>query len=163
MEQGDGQRLGAALPADAQRGGHLGRIGGPADRPVGGDTLVDLDDLDASISNGVLPESWQGKSVGQARQELLEIKLAENVKKADAAPAVGNLLDWRTWTLDKIQLQEKRGDIRRALREQAISFYCGMMGALILSRAIREADPGLSKAILAAERKSLLANAAGDE
>ena len=31
------------------------------------------------------------------------------------------------------------------------------MGALILLRAVREADPSLSKAILAAERKVLLA------
>jgi TetR/AcrR family transcriptional repressor of nem operon len=62
-------------------------------------------------------------------------------------------------------LAEQRPELdKKASREYAFSFYSQMMGALILSRAMREADPGLSKAILAAGRKALLANvvAAGD-
>ena len=56
-------------------------------------------------------------------------------------------------------LAEHQPDLdKKSLRERALSFYCGMMGALILSRAVREADPSLSKAILAAERKVLLAS-----
>jgi TetR/AcrR family transcriptional repressor of nem operon len=61
-------------------------------------------------------------------------------------------------------LAEQRPELdKKSAREHAISFYCGMMGALILSRAVREADPALSKAILTAERKGLLARAAADE
>jgi TetR/AcrR family transcriptional repressor of nem operon len=58
-------------------------------------------------------------------------------------------------------LAEQRPELdKKSAREYALSFYCEMMGALILSRAVREADPGLANAILAAGRKNLLARAA---
>jgi TetR/AcrR family transcriptional regulator, transcriptional repressor for nem operon len=50
-----------------------------------------------------------------------------------------------------------------AAREYAISFYCEMVGALVLSRAVGEAEPALADAILAAGRKALLAGTATDE
>lgn len=81
-----------------------------------GHWLVDLDDLDPAIPSGMLPLTWHGKSVGEVRQELANPALEATLKKANAAQAVGTLLAWQSWTLDKIQLQEKRGDIRRALR-----------------------------------------------
>jgi TetR/AcrR family transcriptional repressor of nem operon len=60
-------------------------------------------------------------------------------------------------------LSEQRPELdKKSSREHALAFYCGMMGALILSRAVREAEPALSKAILAAERKVLLASADGE-
>ncbi len=40
---------------------------------------------------------------------------ARESEKAGAEQAALDLLDWQRWTLDKIQLQEARGDIRRAL------------------------------------------------
>jgi hypothetical protein len=82
-----------------------------------GNWLVDLDDLDPSVPAGILPSSWHGKTVAEARQDLTDRALAENVAKAGAEQAVAELLGWRFWTLDKIQLQEKRGDIRRALHQ----------------------------------------------
>jgi TetR/AcrR family transcriptional repressor of nem operon len=50
-----------------------------------------------------------------------------------------------------------------AAREYAISFYCEMVGALVLARAVGEAEPALADAILAAGRKALLAGTATDE
>ncbi len=81
-----------------------------------GEWLVDLDDLDPAIPSGILPSSWQGKRVAEARQEMPS--LHENLKKAKAEGAAQELFEWRSWTVDKIQLQEKHGEIRRALREQ---------------------------------------------
>ena len=54
-------------------------------------------------------------------------------------------------------LVEQRPELsKKSSHERALSFYCEMMGALILSRAVREADPGLASAILAAGRKDLI-------
>ena len=81
-----------------------------------GHWLVDLDDLDPAIPSGVLPPAWQGKTVAQARAELDKPALHANLERAGAEQAALDLLNWQAWTLDKIQLQEARGDIRRALR-----------------------------------------------
>ncbi|UHH16653.1 TetR/AcrR family transcriptional regulator [Streptomyces malaysiensis] len=40
-------------------------------------------------------------------------------------------------------------------REQAVALFCQMVGALVVSRAVAEADPGLSDEILTANRKQL--------
>jgi TetR/AcrR family transcriptional repressor of nem operon len=45
---------------------------------------------------------------------------------------------------------------RRRRREQAISLYCQMMGALLLSRSVRIADGALSNEILAVGRNALV-------
>jgi len=41
-------------------------------------------------------------------------------------------------------------------RREAIAFYCEMVGALILSRAVASADPAFGQEILAASRETLL-------
>src|SRR5262249_14139865 len=78
--------------------------------------LVDLDDLDPAVPGGLLPAAWQGKAVAEARAELPTMQ--ENIHKTKADKAVQDLFDWRAWTLDKIENQEKKGEVRRALREQ---------------------------------------------
>lgn len=40
-------------------------------------------------------------------------------------------------------------------REQAVALFCQMVGALVVSRAVAEADPELSDEVLAANRKQL--------
>jgi TetR/AcrR family transcriptional repressor of nem operon len=60
-------------------------------------------------------------------------------------------------------LAEQRPELdKKVSRENALSFYSQMMGALILSRAVREADPRLSKAILSAGRKACSQSAVTD-
>ena len=73
--------------------------------------LVDLDDLDPAVPHGILPQSWQGKTVGEVRREMV-------ASGVGSVQALHDLLDWRSWSVDKIELQEKRGDIRRALRKE---------------------------------------------
>lgn len=40
-------------------------------------------------------------------------------------------------------------------REQAVALFCQMVGALMVSRAVAEADPGLSDEVLTANRRQL--------
>jgi TetR/AcrR family transcriptional repressor of nem operon len=47
---------------------------------------------------------------------------------------------------------------RRTLREQAISLYAQLVGALVLSRAVAEPDAALADEVLESNRRSLLAH-----
>jgi TetR/AcrR family transcriptional regulator, transcriptional repressor for nem operon len=47
---------------------------------------------------------------------------------------------------------------RRTLREQAISLHCEMVGALVLSRSVAQAAPGLSNEILENAERDILAS-----
>jgi TetR/AcrR family transcriptional regulator, transcriptional repressor for nem operon len=69
-------------------------------------------------------------------------------------------LDEMIDTLAAVVAEQRPGIDQQTSREEAISFYCEMVGALLLSRAVGEADPSLANAILTAERKTLLAGAA---
>jgi TetR/AcrR family transcriptional regulator, transcriptional repressor for nem operon len=69
-------------------------------------------------------------------------------------------LDEMIDTLAAAVAEQRPGNDQQTSREEAISFYCEMVGALLLSRAVGEADPSLANAILAAERRTLLAGAA---
>jgi TetR/AcrR family transcriptional repressor of nem operon len=51
--------------------------------------------------------------------------------------------------------KDNRGDRPSALRERALQMLSEMIGALVLSRAVAAADPGLSAEILAANRRKL--------
>jgi TetR/AcrR family transcriptional repressor of nem operon len=46
---------------------------------------------------------------------------------------------------------------RRTLRERAISLFCEMLGALVLSRSVAQAAPALSNEILENARRDVLA------
>jgi TetR/AcrR family transcriptional repressor of nem operon len=72
-------------------------------------------------------------------------------------------LDEMLDTLATVVAQQRPDLGEKAAREQAISFYCEMVGALVLSRAVGEAEPALADAILAAGRKALLAGTSTDE
>ena len=68
------------------------------------------------------------------------------------AKGVSEMID----TLAALLVEQRPELSKKSSHERALSFYCEMMGALILSRAVREADPGLASAILAAGRKDLI-------
>ncbi|MCI0681278.1 MAG: hypothetical protein L0Y71_04170 [Gemmataceae bacterium] len=80
--------------------------------------LVDLDDLAPDIPGAVLPAAWQGKTTGEVHHDLQDPSLAAAVKQAGAEQALTSLLDWRQWTVDKIDLQRQRDEVRRPLREK---------------------------------------------
>jgi hypothetical protein len=79
---------------------------------------IDLDDLDEKVPGNVLPSGWQGMTSGFIRGELQKPELRESIRRAGAAIAVEAMLDWHTWTVDKIMVQERIGDVRRALRQE---------------------------------------------
>jgi TetR/AcrR family transcriptional repressor of nem operon len=88
--------------------------------------------------------------------------LASDVRRLgrDAQNHFARGLDEMIDTLAAAVAEQRPGNDQQTSREEAISFYCEMVGALLLSRAVGEADPSLANAILTAERKTLLAGAA---
>ena len=78
--------------------------------------VIDLDDLDPEVPPGVLPPEWQGKQSGFLRTELARPEHRAAISQAHAEDAVERLLDWQTWTIDKIELQLQRRDVREAFR-----------------------------------------------
>lgn len=79
--------------------------------------IVDLDDLDPSVPAGVVPQTWHGLTAGKAVREL-DPALKKKLQTAAALNAVNDLLDWHTWTVDKVQLQEEKTPVRQALRQE---------------------------------------------
>jgi TetR/AcrR family transcriptional repressor of nem operon len=88
--------------------------------------------------------------------------LASDVRRLgrDAQNHFARGLDEMIDTLAAAVAEQRPGNDQQTSREEAISFYCEMVGALLLSRAVGEADPSLANAILTAERRTLLAGAA---
>jgi hypothetical protein len=88
--------------------------------------------------------------------------LASEVRRLgrDAQSHFARGLDEMIDTLAAAVAEQRPGNDQQTSREEAISFYCEMVGALLLSRAVGDADPSLANAILAAERRTLLAGAA---
>jgi hypothetical protein len=80
--------------------------------------VIDLDDLDARIPTGVLPVDWQGRTAGDIDKETRKEHVRRAIAAASATEAVTELLTWRDWTVDKLQLQLERNSVRRALRAE---------------------------------------------
>lgn len=85
--------------------------------------------------------------------------LASDVRRLgrDAQDYFAKGLDEMIGTLAALVAEQRPELDTEAAREHAISFYCEMVGALVLSRAVRDADPTLANAILEGGRKALLA------
>jgi hypothetical protein len=78
--------------------------------------LIDLDDLDERLPASVLPSRWQGLTSGAIREDLAKPGVQAALANASALDAVRDLLNWKTWSLDKIALQHNNGEVRRRLR-----------------------------------------------
>jgi hypothetical protein len=81
--------------------------------------VVDLDDLDPAVPTGAVPPDWSGKTVGFVRGELQKPEVRQQLGRAGALEAVEQLLDWRGWTVDRIDLQlgpPEKTDVREPLR-----------------------------------------------
>src|SRR5439155_11734332 len=83
-----------------------------------GGWVIDLEDLDPSIPNGVLPARWQGQTSGAIRQDMKKPEVQEVLVRAGANQAVQDLLDWTSWTVDKIAVKNNNGVVRRAMRAE---------------------------------------------
>jgi hypothetical protein len=80
--------------------------------------VIDLEDLDPSIPSGVLPARWQGQTSGVIRKDMNKPAVLDAMARAGANDAVADLLDWTTWTVDKIAIQYNNGKVRGALRTE---------------------------------------------
>lgn len=85
--------------------------------------------------------------------------LASDVRRLgrDAQHHFAKGLDEMIDTLAALVAEQRPELDMEVARDHAISFYCEMVGALVLSRAVRDADPTLANAILESGRKALLA------
>ncbi|HMF20471.1 MAG TPA: hypothetical protein VKE98_24895 [Gemmataceae bacterium] len=86
--------------------------------PNWGGWVIDLEDLDKNIPNGVLPARWQGQTSGAIRQDMTRPEVQARLDQASAHQALDDLLDWNAWTLDKIAIQLQNGNVRRTLRRE---------------------------------------------
>lgn len=95
----------------------LDRVAIPTEYPG---WLVDLDDLPADIPSNVFPATWQGKTTGEARAE---VRMTGFSFGSDGDKALDSLLDWRQWTVDKIDSQRQRDEVRQPLREKHLEAH----------------------------------------
>ncbi len=93
-----------------------------------GGWVIDLDDFDLRVPAGTIPPEWrwQGATSGRIRDELGKEEVKEVLdrgdKQATVRTALVEMLNWRNWTLDRIELQlsytdpeakKKAADLRR--------------------------------------------------
>lgn len=107
--------------------GDLPRVDLPAHWPG---WVIDLDDLDARVSKELLPEDLTGKTSGEIRKLLIERQ--RFLERAGVMGHIEDLLNWQTWSLDRIAVQINeagKGDVRRTLREQHPEALAGIEDA----------------------------------
>jgi hypothetical protein len=118
----------------------VARFNLPSDWPS---WVIDLDDIDPEVPVGLVPKEWQNQTAGQIRKHLAatraattrraqlakegkeidadtarQAELNDVLERSGARAALDRLLDWKTWSVDKLYLQHLREDVRRAMKEQ---------------------------------------------
>lgn len=132
----------------------VARVNIPSDWPG---WVVDLDDVDAAIPTGTLPASWKGKTTGEIRQELAQPSgQAILNRNALVKKAVDDLLDWRAWSVDKILLQEQKGEVRRLLRDQLPQAHDALMKDVLEQLAVLAESPSYSRTLRRLELPSMV-------
>jgi len=91
----------------------------PADWPA---WIIDIGDLDSRVPIGVLDSSWNNKTRGEVAAAINKPEFKNKLaglgkRKEQVEKAIADLLNWKTWTVDKIDLQEEKGEVRRAMRD----------------------------------------------
>jgi hypothetical protein len=73
--------------------------------------IVDLDDLDPRVPAGAIPKEWgwQGSTNGNIKRQLRTPEIQEMLD-ASTREALYDMLSWRHWTIDKIELQLQHAD-----------------------------------------------------
>jgi hypothetical protein len=118
--------------------------------------VIDLDDLDPAFT---LPAEWQGKTSDFIRKALTQPSRREvpgnvqgiftkvKVEPPELEDTLHRLLDWHTWTIDRIELQLDRPAVRNALRGEGLeSSYQALQN--VLTELARRADtPGMSRTL----------------
>jgi hypothetical protein len=110
--------------------------------------IVDLDELDRSVPNGVVPVGWHGKTSGEVREALAKDERArQEIAQAKAAGAMETMLDWRQWTIDRLELQLGDDRVRRDLGDAQSAALQKMLDQLeevvsqtSMSRSVRKLE-----------------------
>lgn len=89
--------------------------------------LVDLDELSPEVAVvaeagsrpgaeapvGLVPVSWQGKASGEVRRRAAAARLG-----ASDRAAIESMLDWHTWSIDRLYQQKETPQVRQSLRTE---------------------------------------------
>jgi hypothetical protein len=93
----------------------LDRVDIPTDWPH---WTVDLDDLNPAVPTGLVPASLQERPTGEVRKAIeADASLRKALQQAGATDAVDQLLNWQRWTMDRIDLQRERSEVRAPLSQ----------------------------------------------
>lgn len=90
--------------------------------------VIDLSDLKDGVPSGILPATWQNKTSGEIRTAMEQPEFRDTIaslgkQKEVVQKAATELLNWKSWTVDKIELQEDKGEVRRAMMDQKLSAH----------------------------------------
>jgi hypothetical protein len=111
-----------------------------------GGWVLDLDDLDPAIAAGPAYPLWQGKRSGDIRKAL-ENPDTQKRLPANVRLAVAGLLDWHTWTVDRIEQQVHRPektDVREPMRRENPQAVKGFDDVFARLNELAE-DPSMSR------------------
>jgi hypothetical protein len=108
--------------------------------------IVDLDDLDPRVPTGAIPKEWgwQGSTNGHIKHELRKPEVQEMLD-APTREALYDMLKWRHWTVDKIELQLQYTD-KTARNKTLEGALCGAAGEAAL---IQHREQPVASAMLA--------------
>ena len=70
---------------------------------------IELDELTQQAPTGTIPSHWQGADIAVIRRDLNEVMLTR-LNEALIREALFELLDWKSWTVDR--LSQQAGDPR---------------------------------------------------
>ncbi|MBX9677985.1 MAG: hypothetical protein K2X38_04415 [Gemmataceae bacterium] len=110
--------------------------------------VIDLDELDRSIPNGVLPAGWHGKTSGEIREAIAkDERIRQEITQAKANAAVESMLDWKQWTVDRLELQMDDVRVLQELSEKEAAEFRLVLEQLAdvtsqtsMSRSIRKLE-----------------------
>jgi hypothetical protein len=138
-----------------------------------GGWVIDLDDLDPSVTPGSVPAEWNGKTSRLFHAVLrvdhrsrkhgaatppLKVKVVDKRGRPsatitlppisrEALPAVEHLLDWHNWTLDQIALQlgpPEKTDVRHPMRRDHPEAYRRLEDLFTRLNELAE-EPGMAR------------------
>ena len=91
----------------------LARVTIPSDWP---DWAIDLDDVKDRVNGSAFPpESWQGLSSGAIRKQMQDPAMKKAAQSANMTQTMGALLDWHTWTVDRVANEWENEKVQSAL------------------------------------------------
>ena len=104
--------------------------------------------LSSFVARYLSPPHRDTKSGGCPAASALSVDAARNGKTVQTAfvKGIGTYLD---------MIAAQMGGDEQEARQQAIALFSGLVGAMMLSRAVKKSDPTLSDELLSSARKSL--------